>query len=99
MRGECSGWERSWGKKREREVRVRVWGCLGVAIVFRGYGVSLASLEARSSAWLRGLFLHEVGSANWPDPTYQTTKGVEFLDELGISELDQPTKHTPSLRV
>jgi hypothetical protein len=31
---------------------------------------------------------------SWTDPTYQTTKEVKFLDELGISELAQPTKHT-----
>jgi hypothetical protein len=28
-----------------------------------------------------------------PEPTYQTIKDVEFKDELGISEVVQPTKH------
>jgi hypothetical protein len=64
-----------------------------------GVGEKLGGKRGRERGTGEGLFLHEVGSANWPDPTYQTKKGVEFLDELGISELDQPTKHTPSLRV
>jgi hypothetical protein len=36
-------------------------------------------------------------SLRWLDPTYQTTKRVKFSDELRISGLAQPTKHTLSV--
>jgi hypothetical protein len=68
----------------------------------RGCGANPAGLrsEARfellSSAWLRGLFWVRRALPRSYEPGYQTPKSGKWWDEVRISQLAQPTKHTLS---
>jgi hypothetical protein len=53
-----------------------------------------AQFELLSSAWLRRLFRVRWALPRSAEPGYQTTKIGKRWDEVRVSELPQPTKHT-----